>query len=131
MGRHLREVDHRSFPKRVILCVLLLAAATVWGWRPYQAVGDHGSRPSQRTVVPTLPLGYCRPVHVSSEPSEFRPGEAAQRFGVFVEEECSRRREHVTVEVWYRAPYRDGAGGDAFGMPYLAGFVETRTDLAE
>jgi hypothetical protein len=41
------------------------------------------------------------------------------------------RNERVEVEVWYRAPYRDAAGREAFGMPYLVGFVKTRTEVAK
>ena len=110
-----------------ILAIFLTIAAP---WSVFEGVAGHGAAPPHAAPVPGLPLSYCRPLHLSAEPSEFRPGQVARRFLIFVDRECVRRTEPVAIEVWYRAPYQDGAGRVAFGMPYLVAFVQTRTDLA-
>jgi hypothetical protein len=109
--------------------VLFLAIAALWPGS--EATADHSAAPRQRRLVPGLPLTYCRPLHLSSEPSEFRPGESARRFLIFVDRQCAGRSEPVEVEVWYRAPYRDPEGRLELGTPYLVGFVQTRTDLTQ
>jgi hypothetical protein len=110
--------------------ILLLLLAMMATWPLSDAGAGHGTAPPRAAPIPGLPLSYCRPLHLAAEPREFMPGELARRFLVFVDRECVRRSERVEIEVWDRAPYRDGAGREAFGMPYLVGFVQTTTDLA-
>jgi hypothetical protein len=108
-------------------CVALVALGALL--TPHGAVADHGSAPPQPVFSPGPPLPYCRPVHLSSEPGEFRPGDVAQRFRIFVDRDCRQRRETVTVEIWYRALYYDG-GRPAYGSARIVTAVRTRTDLA-
>jgi hypothetical protein len=108
----------------------MLFAAVTLSSLPQGRAG-HGSGPAPPTPTAGVPLQYCRPLHLSAEPSEFRAGEVARRFRVFVEANCSHRSEPVIVEVWYRALYYDRAKRVAFGAPNLVRAVETRTELVE
>ena len=44
---------------------------------------------------------------------------------------CGRRRERLTVEMWYRALNYGPGNPPAFGSPYLIGAVETRTEFGK
>jgi hypothetical protein len=97
---------------------------------PEGRAGHSSASPSPAPIT-GLPLRSCRPLHLAAEPSEFRPGEAARRFTVFVEADCGNRSGPIIVEVWYRALYYDGARRVLFGTPQLVKSVATRTELVK
>lgn len=111
-----------------LITARLLFAAAMLSSVPEAAAG-HVSAPPPPTPTVGAPLRYCRPLHLSADPTEFRAGEAARRFTVFVDDDCGIHSGPVIVEIWYRALYRDRARSLALGTPILVTSFATRAEL--